>query len=90
MNEPYIYISTLAVLILTVMGSEVLGGSGVLSALTMGLIIGNCGKVSSVLKMNISCARFDEMKDTLAHFHSELTFLIRTFFFVFLTRMNTM
>jgi cell volume regulation protein A len=83
-NEPYTYISTLAVLILTVMGSEILGGSGVLSALTLGLVIGNYKDVSSVLRMRIVGERFEELRVTLTHFQSELTFLIRIFFFVFL------
>jgi cell volume regulation protein A len=83
-NEPYTYISTLAVLILTVMASELLGGSGVLSALSMGLVIGNHKDLSSFLRIRIRSERFEELKKILAHFQSELTFLIRTFFFVFL------
>ena len=39
-REEYAYISTLSVLILTYFGSEFLGGSGVLSALLMGLVLG--------------------------------------------------
>jgi cell volume regulation protein A len=83
-SEPYTYISTLAVLILTVMGSELLGGSGVLSALAMGLVIGNYKDVSSLVRMKIVSERFEELKVILTRFQSELTFLIRTFFFVFL------
>jgi cell volume regulation protein A len=83
-DEPYTYISTLAVLILTFMGSQILGGSGVLSALTMGLVIGNHKQVSSLVKINIDSARFEELKTILTRFQGELTFLIRSFFFVFL------
>ncbi len=83
-NEPYNYISTLAVLILTVMGVEILGGSGVLSALVMGLVMGNYKKVASLVRIKIVGTHFEEQKEKLTHLHSELTFLIRTFFFVFL------
>jgi cell volume regulation protein A len=83
-DEPYTYISTLAVLILTFMVSQILGGSGVLSALTMGLVIGNYKDVSSLMRINVASARFEELKAMLTRFQSELTFLIRTFFFVFL------
>ena len=83
-NEPYTYISTLAVLILTVMGSELLGGSGVLAALAMGLVIGNYKEVSSLVRIKIASAKFEELKEILTRFQSELAFLIRTFFFVFL------
>jgi cell volume regulation protein A len=83
-HEPYTYISTLAVLILTVMGSELLGGSGVLSALAMGLVIGNYKDVSSLVRIKLASAKFEELREILTRFQSELTFLIRTFFFVFL------
>jgi Na+:H+ antiporter len=83
-NEPYTYISTLAVLIITVMGSELLGGSGVLSAFAMGLIIGNYKRASSLVGIKIVNPIFEDLKENLANLHSELTFLFRTFFFVFL------
>jgi cell volume regulation protein A len=83
-KEPYTYISTLAVLILTVMGSELLGGSGVLSALVMGLVIGNYKQVSSLVRIKLASAKFEELREILTRFQSELAFLIRTFFFVFL------
>jgi cell volume regulation protein A len=83
-KEPYTYISTLAILILTFMGSELLGGSGVLSALTMGLIIGNHARMSSFLKMHIDSPKFEEVRSFLSRFQSELTFLVRSFFFVLL------
>jgi len=83
-DQPYTYISTLAVLILVFMGSQLLGGSGVLSALAMGLVIGNHKHVASFVRMNIDSSRFEELKNVLSRFQSELTFLIRSFFFVFL------
>ncbi len=83
-NEPYTYISTLAILILTVMCSELLGGSGVLAALAMGLVIGNYKEVSSLVRIKIASAKFEELREILTRFQSELAFLIRTFFFVFL------
>ncbi|MCP8308826.1 MAG: cation:proton antiporter [archaeon] len=83
-GEQYTYISTLAVLMLTYVGTELLGGSGVLSALVLGLVIGNDARVSSFLGMKIDIFQFTKLKEFLMRFHSELAFLIRTFFFVFL------
>lgn len=83
-NEPYTYISTLAILVLTVMVSGLLGGSGVLSALAMGLVIGNFKKISSLLRVKIVSTKFENIREKLTNLQSELTFLIRTFFFVFL------
>lgn len=83
-REQYTYISTLAVLILTFVGSELLGGSGILSALVLGLVIGNDAQVSSFLRMNFDSAQFAELKELLTRFQSELSLLIRAFFFVFL------
>jgi cell volume regulation protein A len=83
-KEPYTYISTLAVLILTVMGSQLLGGSGVLSAFAMGLMIGNHKGAFSLFRIKLISPIFEDLKENLTNLHSELTFLFRTFFFVFL------
>ena len=83
-REQYTYVSTLAILILTYVGSELLGGSGVLSALVLGLVIGNDDSIASFMRMNINIVQLDEVKEFLIRFQSELAFLIRSFFFVFL------
>jgi cell volume regulation protein A len=83
-REEYAYISTLSVLILTYFGSEFLGGSGVLSALLMGLVLGNHAHVAHFVRMKMEPEEFAESRRFLVRFHSELAFLMRAFFFVFL------
>jgi cell volume regulation protein A len=83
-REPYTYISTLAVLIFVYAGSTLLGGSGVLSALVFGLVLGNDSHVASFVRMKINVDKLTELREMLVRFQSELTFMIRAFFFVFL------
>jgi potassium/hydrogen antiporter len=88
-NMPFSYILTLGVVLAGYAGSETLGGSGVLTVLLLGLILGNEREILKFLKQNIDTAP-DEGKLTLCvsnglkRFESEIAFLISTFFFVFL------
>jgi len=83
-REEYTYIPTLAVVIFLYFGSEELGGSGVLSALTMGLVLGNAAHVAHFVRMRFELTEFAELRRYLMRFQSELAFLISAFFFVFL------
>ena len=73
-------IFTISVLLLFYAISELLGGSGAMFALFFGLILGN----------GISISKFFRMKDTVSassimkRFQSEITFFVRTFFFVYM------
>lgn len=79
---PFSYMLTLAVVLLAYAVSENLGGSGALSALLFGLTLGNERKIFKALKRERTsdCA----VDAGLRRFESEIAFLIRTFFFVFL------
>lgn len=83
-REQYTYISTIAVVIFTYFAAERLGGSGVLSALVMGLVLGNPGHVAHFVRMKIEREAYEELQAVLVKFQSELAFLMRAFFFVFL------
>jgi len=83
-REEYTYIPTLAVVIFLYFGSEELGGSGVLSALTMGLVLGNARRVARAIRMRVDPEEFADLRTYLMRFQSELAFLIRAFFLVFL------
>ncbi len=66
--------------------SESIGGSGALSALVFGLILGNerdIVKLTSYLKPDDEKVTLSVSKG-LKRFEAEIAFLIRTFFFVFL------
>jgi cell volume regulation protein A len=73
------YMLTLAVLLLTFVVARTLGGTGALSALFLGLIIGNAPVIAKLLKFKITST----VDDSVRGFHGQISFLIRSFFFVF-------
>ncbi|UCE96836.1 MAG: cation:proton antiporter [Candidatus Bathyarchaeota archaeon] len=83
-KEEYTYMFTLGVLIGCYATSEVLGGSGPLTALLFGLMLGNDREIFNTLKLKLDLAYLSEIKDFMKRTQGELAFLIRAFFFVFL------
>jgi cell volume regulation protein A len=86
-NLSYSYMLTLSVVLFGYTISEYLGGSGALSSLLFGLMLGNEGTILAALKRQSQSATIaDEVAVDagLRRFESEIAFLIRTFFFVFL------
>jgi cell volume regulation protein A len=81
-RAPYAYILTLAVVLLTYSFSEYLGGSGPLSSLLIGMVLGNERDIRQMLRLKRpEDASVDE---GLKRFESEVAFLMRSFFFVYL------
>jgi cell volume regulation protein A len=78
-GKPNAYMLTLAVLFLTFVVATNLGGNGALSALFLGLMIGNSRPIAKLLKFRTTVSIDDNVRD----FHSQISFLIRSFFFVF-------
>jgi len=92
------YILTIGIVLLGYACSEVLGGSGALSALVFGLILGNERALLKFFKQNsfslngIIQNDYGSSNDKISlsvsrglkRFESEVAFLVRTFFFVFL------
>lgn len=83
-KQEFTYMLTIAALILCYVASEILGGSGSLSALLFGLVLGNYSEVYSVFSKKTGLGYMTESKNNLKHIQGELSFLIRAFFFVFL------
>jgi cell volume regulation protein A len=83
-KQEFTYMLTIAALILCYVASEILGGSGSLSALLFGLVLGNYSEVYSVFSKKTGLSYMTESKDNLRHIQGELSFLVRAFFFVFL------
>ncbi len=83
-REEYTYILTLGVLIGAYTVSETLGGSGPLTALLFGLMLGNDKEIFTALKIKLDLDYLCEIKAFLKRTQGELAFLIRAFFFVFL------
>ncbi len=81
------YILTLGIVMLGYAFSEGLGGSGALSALIFGLILGNEKILLTFFRQRVS-EKTEKItlcvEDGLKRFEAEIAFLIRTFFFVFL------
>ncbi|MDI6691606.1 MAG: cation:proton antiporter [Candidatus Bathyarchaeota archaeon] len=78
----YVYILTLAVLLLAYSLSEYLGGSGSLCSLLFGIMLGNEKEIYRILRMERLPNMVVDMG--LKKFESEVAFLLRTFFFVYI------
>jgi cell volume regulation protein A len=80
-NEPYRYMLTLAALFLGYLASESLGGSGALSVLTFGIVLGNEEVFSRLLRRSETPICIDE---SFRRLESEIAFVTKAFFFVYL------
>ncbi len=78
-GKPNAYMLTLAMLFLTFVVATNLGGNGALSALFLGLIIGNSRPIAKLMKFRTTVSIDKDVRD----FHCQISFLIRSFFFVF-------
>jgi cell volume regulation protein A len=83
-KQEFTYMLTIAALILCYVASEVLGGSGALSALLFGLVLGNHTEIYNIFSKKTDLSYMPESKNNLKNIQRELSFLIRAFFFVFL------
>ncbi len=78
-NKPNAYMLTLAVLFLTFVAARNFGGTGALSALFLGLMIGNRPAIAKVLKFKTTVS----FEESVSAFHGQISFLTRSFFFFF-------
>ncbi len=79
-GRPFDHMLTLAIVFLLYAGVEVLGGSGAIAALLFGLVLGNGKTFSKMLAMK----KEYDVDPLLRTFQSEMSFFIRSFFFVYL------
>jgi len=84
-GELYDDILTLAFLFLLYLAAESLQGSGAISALVFGLILGNGMDFARFLRTK----RTIEIHKTMMKFHSQISFIVKTFFFAYLGLMIT-
>jgi len=82
-NEPYDDILTLFILLLFFAVTEFLGGNGAIFALTFGLVLGNGVRIGNFFGMKDVVEAGTMMKK----FQAEISFFIRTFFFVYIGMM---
>jgi len=78
----YAFMLTLAVVLLAYAFSESLGGSGALCSLLFGIMLGNEKEIYRILRMN--SPENMAVDAALKRFESEVAFLLRTFFFVYI------
>ena len=87
-SMPFSYMLTLGIVLLGYALSQGLGGSGGLTALIFGLILGNEKEILTFFRRNWITDQNENVSlavsKGLKRFESEIAFLIRTFFFVFL------
>jgi len=84
-GELYDDILTLAVLFLLYLAVESLQGSGAIFALVFGLILGNGMDFARFMRTK----RTIEIHNTMMKFHSQIYFIVKTFFFAYLGLMIT-
>ena len=75
----FYYMLTLAIMLVLYIITEFMAGSGAIAALVFGIMLGNMGEIGKMLRFK------DVMQEPkMAQFQDEISFLVRTFFFVFL------
>jgi NhaP-type Na+/H+ or K+/H+ antiporter len=84
-GELYDDILTLAVLFLLFLAVESLKGSGAIFALVFGLILGNGMDFAKFMRTK----RTMEIHNTMMKFHSQISFIVKIFFFAYLGLMIT-
>ncbi len=76
-GETYDDILTIAVLLSLYFVVELINGSGIIFAISFGLILGNGSRVAELLRIE----RTPELHGPMVKFHSQMSFVIKTFFF---------
>ena len=80
-DRKYTYVLTLGLIFLTYVASYKLGGSGELSVLVFGIVLGNYPLLNSLTSWHL---KMDVLQERLGLFQEEISFLMETLFFVFL------
>lgn len=84
-DRKYAYMVTLGVVLVIVSVVDFLGGSGPIAILLFGIILSNCGEISFFQREEPTLV----IDETIKFFHGEVTFFIRTFFFVYMGMLVT-
>ena len=82
-NYPYTYVFTLGLVFATYSISFALGGSGILACLIFGILLGSYKILNGFLPGSRGLD-IDPLRKQLTVFQGEISFLLETFFFVFL------
>jgi potassium/hydrogen antiporter len=78
-GKAYSYLMTLAALLLIYSLVQLVGGNGAIAILIFGIVLGNSIDITKMLQLEERT-----IDSSIKTFHSELSFLVKTFFFVYL------
>lgn len=78
-GKPYEYLMTLAALMFLYSIVATFKGNGAIAALTFGMVLGNSEEITSMLKLTTR-----SVDGAIKNFQREISFLVRTLFFVYL------
>jgi len=78
-GKAYSYLMTLAALLLVYSLVQMVGGNGAIAILVFGIVLGNSIDITKMLQLEERTIDI-----SIKAFHSELSFLVKTFFFVYL------
>lgn len=78
-KKPYEYLLTLAVLLFLYSVVQFFGGNGAIAALVFGIVLGNSEDLTNMLRFTPR-----KIEGNIKSFQMEVSFLVRTFFFVYL------
>ncbi|MFO7618515.1 MAG: cation:proton antiporter [Thermoplasmata archaeon] len=79
-GKPFAFMVTIAALLVLYAVAEFIQVSGAIAALIFGLVLSNKDEIARILKFKGSFV----LDEHIMQFHSEVSFLVRTFFFVYL------
>jgi len=79
-GHEYDYMLTLAILFLLYAGTEFMRGSGAISVLIFGIVLGNAQQVGGIFRMK----KVSQFSHRMREFQHEVTFFVKSFFFVYL------
>lgn len=82
-GRKYFYMLTLAYILIVFATVDFLGGSGAIAVLIVGIVLGNEKHFFRYLRTE----KMSLVDETVKFFHGEITFFIRTFFFVYIGMM---
>ncbi len=77
----YTFTFTLAAMFLLYSLTEMLSGTGAIAVFLFGLILGNSESLCGSLMSNVDVDELSRLKEAIMKLHSELTFIVVTFFF---------
>jgi cell volume regulation protein A len=83
-RQEYTYTFTLGAIFVVYALTETLGGTGIIAIFVFALLIGNYETAISTFRLRISADELSKLKSSIQKFHSELAFMVRSFFFAFI------